>query len=114
MSCATNIIERRKYARTMGIPEKLVMANAMGFMKALKARKDFVMSHPKKIEIARKILDARSNKKCITFSNCNCKTPRGGHFNIIQVTVFIISTIMMMRLVYKLLCKTELTSVTII
>lgn len=68
MSCATNIIERRKYAKTMGIPEKLVMANAMGFMKALKARKDFVMSHPKKIEIARKILDARSNKKCITFS----------------------------------------------
>jgi superfamily II DNA or RNA helicase len=26
------------------------------------------MSHPKKIEIARKILDARTNKKCITFS----------------------------------------------
>ena len=68
MSCATNIIERRKYSKKMGIPEKIVMANAMGFMKALKARKDFVMSHPKKIEIARKILDARKNKKCITFS----------------------------------------------
>lgn len=26
------------------------------------------MSHPKKIEIARKILDARQDKKCITFS----------------------------------------------
>ena len=68
MACATNIIERRKYAKKMGISEKIVMANAMGFMKAMKARKDFVMSHPKKIEIARKILNARKNKKCITFS----------------------------------------------
>ena len=68
MACATNIIERRKYAKKMGISEKIVMANAMGFMKAMKARKDFVMSHPKKIEIARKILNARKNHKCITFS----------------------------------------------
>ena len=68
MACATNIIERRKYAKKMGISEKIVMANAMGFMKAMKSRKDFVMSHPKKIEIARKILDSRKNKKCITFS----------------------------------------------
>ena len=68
MSCATSVPDRRKYAKRMGISEKIVMANAMGFMKALKARKDFVMSHPKKIEIARKILDARKDKKCITFS----------------------------------------------
>ena len=68
MSCATNVVDRRKYAKKMGISDKIVMANAMGFMKAMKARKDFVMSHPKKIEIARKILDARKNNKCITFS----------------------------------------------
>lgn len=68
MQCVVNVIERRKYAKKMGISEKIVMANAMGFMKAMKARKDFVMSHPKKIEIARKILDARKNRKCITFS----------------------------------------------
>ena len=67
MSCAVNVVERRKYAKKMGISEKIVMANAMGFMKAMKARKDFVMSHPKKLEIARKILNARKDKKCIVF-----------------------------------------------
>ena len=37
-------------------------------MKALKGRKAFVQSHPKKFEVARKILEARKAKKCITFS----------------------------------------------
>lgn len=37
-------------------------------MRALKGRKAFVQSHPKKFEIARKILDARTDKKAITFS----------------------------------------------
>jgi len=37
-------------------------------MRLLKKRKDFVMSHPKKFEITRKILNARTDKKCITFS----------------------------------------------
>lgn len=37
-------------------------------MQALKGRKAFVQSHPKKIEVARKILEARKDKKCITFS----------------------------------------------
>src|SRR5574344_1305986 len=36
-------------------------------MKALHARKDFIENHPKKIEICRMILDARKDKKCITF-----------------------------------------------
>lgn len=68
MSCATSVFERRKWAKTCKISEKNVMINAMGFMRSMRARKDFVMSHPKKFEIARKILDARSSKKCITFS----------------------------------------------
>ena len=33
----------------------------------LRKRKEFVMRHPKKFEIADKILDARKDKKCITF-----------------------------------------------
>lgn len=37
-------------------------------MKYLRARKSFVMSHPKKFEIANKILDARSDRKCILFT----------------------------------------------
>ena len=36
-------------------------------MDRLRKRKKFVQSHPKKFEIARKILDARKDKKCITF-----------------------------------------------
>jgi superfamily II DNA or RNA helicase len=37
-------------------------------MRMLQKRKNFVMSHPKKFEIANKILDHRTDKKCITFS----------------------------------------------
>lgn len=36
-------------------------------MRALKKRKDFIFNHPKKIEVCRQILDARQDKKCITF-----------------------------------------------
>lgn len=67
MMCATNVIERRKYSKKMGISEKVVAANAMGFMRSMKARKAFIMSHPKKIEVARKILQARTDKKSIVF-----------------------------------------------
>ena len=34
----------------------------------LRKRKDFIQSHPKKIEVAEKILEARKDKKSITFS----------------------------------------------
>ena len=37
-------------------------------MNCLRKRKVFIQSHPKKIEIAKKILDARKNKKCIAFA----------------------------------------------
>jgi superfamily II DNA or RNA helicase len=37
-------------------------------MRCLQQRKKFVMSHPKKIEVARKIIAARQDKKIITFS----------------------------------------------
>lgn len=39
------------------------------FITTMTARKAFIYSHPKKIEIARKILEARSGSKVITFSN---------------------------------------------
>ena len=35
----------------------------------LQSRKKFIASHPKKIEVCQKILNARKNKKCITFSS---------------------------------------------
>lgn len=34
----------------------------------MRLRKAFVQSHPKKLEVCRKILAARADKKCITFS----------------------------------------------
>ena len=46
-----------------------ITINSMGLMRTLQKRKAFINNHPKKIEIARKIIEARSDKKIITFSN---------------------------------------------
>ena len=58
---------RNKYAKEIGSTPKQVLAQAAQWMKALHARKDFIENHPKKIEVCRMILDARKDKKCITF-----------------------------------------------
>ena len=42
--------------------------HAMGFMRVIQARKKFINEHPKKIELARKIIEARLDKKIVTFS----------------------------------------------
>ncbi len=43
--------------------------HATDFMRMIQKRKAFINNHPKKIELARKIIDARPNSKIITFSN---------------------------------------------
>ncbi len=48
---------------------KSIIIHATGFARTLQARKKFVNNHVKKIEVARKIIKARSDKKIITFSN---------------------------------------------
>lgn len=48
---------------------KAITIHAMGFMRAMQQRKVFINNHPKKIEIAREIINARPNSKIITFSN---------------------------------------------
>jgi superfamily II DNA or RNA helicase len=48
---------------------KTIKYNSHNFMRTLGARKKFINNHPKKIELARKIINARSNSKIITFSN---------------------------------------------
>ena len=68
MKCATDAIYRNKIAKKLGLKSKELAGIAFGWLKTLKGRKAFVQSHPKKFEIARKILDARKDKKCITFS----------------------------------------------
>ena len=43
--------------------------HSAGFMRTLTKRKAFINNHPKKIEIAKKIMEARPDAKMITFSN---------------------------------------------
>lgn len=68
MNCLTNIVARRTFAKTNGVSEREVTAQIFTWQRAMQARKNFVMNHPKKIEITRLILRNRSNKKAITFS----------------------------------------------
>lgn len=56
------------WAQKHGYPVDKVRGFLAVFMRLLRQRKAFVMSHPKKFEIANKILDARPNSKCIVFS----------------------------------------------
>lgn len=48
---------------------KAVNYHAMGFMRAMSAKKNFINNHSKKIEIARLIIKNRPDSKIITFSN---------------------------------------------
>lgn len=62
--CKSNATEEEK---------KQVLRNitfhAQRFMQVLQARKKFINNHPKKLEVARKIIEARPYSKIITFSN---------------------------------------------
>lgn len=69
MKCCTDSFYRRMYAKEHGESEKTVIIHAMGFNRALQARKKFINNHPKKIEIANLILEHRQDRKAITFSN---------------------------------------------
>ena len=46
-----------------------ITINAINFTKTVQKRKAFINNHPKKLEIARKIIEARPNSKILTFSN---------------------------------------------
>lgn len=48
---------------------KSITYHATAFMRAIQGRKSFINSHPKKLEITKKIISSRSNSKIITFSN---------------------------------------------
>ena len=55
---------------------KDVTYHAMEFMRTIQKRKAFINNHPKKLEIVNKIIEARKDKKIITFSN-NVKMAEG-------------------------------------
>lgn len=48
---------------------RYITIHATGFIRAIQKRKAFINNHPKKLEIARKIIKARPNSKIITFSS---------------------------------------------
>lgn len=48
---------------------KNITIHATGLIRVLQARKSFINNHPKKLEIARKIIEAYKDRKIITFSN---------------------------------------------
>lgn len=68
MACLQDPKYRNSYAKTINIPAKQLAVIAADWMRCLRVRKVFIQSHPKKIEIIRKILDARKDKKTIVFS----------------------------------------------
>lgn len=68
MDCMTNIISRRIYGKRMGMAVAEMDAVVFTWGRALRTRKSYVMDHPKKLEITRKILAARPMSKAITFS----------------------------------------------
>lgn len=68
MNCLTDVFYRRRYAKKIGISAKDIDAVVFTWNRTLKARKAFVMEHPIKAEITRKILTNRPNSKAITFS----------------------------------------------
>lgn len=69
MTCATDAIKCRIYAKKLGLDFKTVMGVAQKWNKAMRKRKEFIYNHPKKLEVAKKILEARKDKKGITFSS---------------------------------------------
>lgn len=68
MDLVKSPIKAKIWAKKNGKIEGVVRGYLAQFMKYLKARKSFVMSHPKKLEIANKILDHRLDRKCILFT----------------------------------------------
>lgn len=81
MECVTNIIKRRVYAKKIGVSPAEMDGIVFTWNRALRARKAFVMNHPKKIEVARKIIAARPQEKIITFSATIAQSERiGGGF----------------------------------
>lgn len=69
MDAVTSITKRQEIAKQVGTTVKEVSAHAFGWKKALTFRKNFVANHPKKIEVANRIIEARKDKKIITFNS---------------------------------------------
>ena len=69
MDCATDIVKARAFAKKAGLDGNTVMGVAQKWNRCMRKRKEFIYYHPKKMEIARKIIEARKDSKGITFSS---------------------------------------------
>ena len=69
MDCATDIVKARAFAKKAGLDGNTVMGVAQKWNRAMRKRKEFIYKHPKKMDIAKKIIDARPDRKGITFSS---------------------------------------------
>lgn len=68
MQCSINKVYARTYAKKLGLDWNQVIGIAQKWGRSMRARKDFIQNHPKKFEVAKKIMAARSDRKGITFS----------------------------------------------
>lgn len=69
MDSLTNAGLRKRLASEYGVTPNEILGMSASWARTMNQRKKFSRSHPKKIEVTRKILDARKDKKCITFSS---------------------------------------------
>ena len=69
MDCATDIVKARAFAKKAGLDGNTVMGVAQKWNRCMRKRKEFIYNHPKKMEIAKKIINARADRKGITFSS---------------------------------------------
>lgn len=84
MKCVTDVRYRRIYAKSLGIDHKDMDGITFTWQRNLRARKEFIMNHPKKIEITRKILESRKNSKAITFSGTIKQAEKIGIGNVVH------------------------------
>lgn len=81
MSLVTNYFKQAQFAKSRNVTLQEVKANVYSFLKAVKYRKMFIANHPYKLEIAKKIIEARKDKKIITFNSSikQCESYKMGY-----------------------------------
>lgn len=81
MSLVTNYFKQAQFAKSRNIALKDVKANVYSFIRAVKYRKMFIANHPYKLEVAKKIIEARKDKKIITFNSSikQCESYKMGY-----------------------------------
>lgn len=81
MGCVVSFWNQQVYAKKINCSVTEVKAHAFAWNRALRFRKTFIANHPKKLEIAKLILENRSDKKCITFNSSikQCEAYKSGY-----------------------------------